>query len=122
MDKALTLTSGLMFRSKLDMSLREVGLLNVTFRDPADLASILAESEIRIVILDLCHKSFDVLKIITDLRGAPIDFSGPILCYSSHVERELMEKASELGATKVVANSRMSARGAVIIAELLQEG
>lgn len=93
--------------------------MNVPLRDADSCLELIEKNETAIVVLDLCHRTIDALAILKELRGERAPYSGPILCYSSHVKVDLMKQAEEGGATRVIPNSKMSARGHKIIAELI---
>ncbi|MCH9031919.1 MAG: hypothetical protein IIB00_06630 [candidate division Zixibacteria bacterium] len=120
MNDALAIIGNLMFQSKVDAMLSANNLVSNRARTIEDAKTFVKNSNPRIVILDLCQSKVDPLAFIEHLRSNEISDPGPILCYSSHIETELMEKARSLGATRVAANSLMSSRGAELISECLR--
>jgi len=119
MNDALAIVGNLMFQSKVDAMLSANGLVSNRARTVEDAKTFVQDFNPRIVILDLCQSKVEPLAFIEHLRSDEISYPGPILCYSSHIETELMEKARALGATRVAANSLMSSRGAELISECL---
>lgn len=120
MNNALVIIGNLMFQSKVDAMLSANRLVSNRARTIEDAKTFVQNSNPRIVILDLCQSKVDPLAFIEHLRSEEISYPGPILCYSSHIETELMEKARTLGATRVAANSLMSSRGAELISECIR--
>lgn len=120
MNDALAIVGNLMFQSKIDAMLSANNLVSNRAKTIEDALAFVQNSNPRIIVLDLCQSKVDPLAFIERLRSDKTSYSGPILCYSSHVKTELMEKAGALGATRVAPNSLMSARGAELIAECLR--
>ena len=118
---ALTLTSNLMFRSKLDAMLAANQLVSKRIKAVEDISRLIADSAPSIAVIDLATSTTDPVKVVRALRDDHhLDI--PILCFGSHMKTELMEQAREAGANKVVANSAMSGRGAELIRSLLSSG
>ena len=117
--RALTVCGNLLFQSKLDSFL---AALNLTSILPSAYETTLDDMRQRpphIVIIDLSYRKFDPLEFLTAIRSAEIGYRGPTLCYGPHVETEKLDRARRMGATEVVANSMMSAKGGALIAKLL---
>lgn len=116
---ALTSISNLMFRSKVDSMLLELGITPLRVKSVESVGSLFESRSIVIAIVDLTRSDLNSNELITELRGAQANFEGPILCYGPHVREDLFAEAKRAGATEVVPNSVISARGAKLITQLL---
>lgn len=96
------LVSDLMFSSKIGEVVRESGHELKTVRKAEDLPAIISSAP-PFILVDLHHNKLDPIAAIEQVKqGAP---ATKVICFFSHVQVELAERAEASGADEVLPRS-----------------
>jgi DNA-binding NarL/FixJ family response regulator len=115
----------LMFRSKIETTLRHMGLRPHILRPSDDPAAILAAGQFSLVIVDLGVGSDRWQAIVAAARAARPPLSPlptPVLAFGAHVDRAAQSEARSAGCDLVVANSRLARELSALVERLLGRG
>ena len=104
----LVVLNDLMFRVKIEDSLKKAGFDRAFVPGGGDLHSTLRERRPDLIILDLNYQASRPLDIISTLKRDEETRGIPLLAYVSHVQVELKEAALAQGCDRVVARSVLS--------------
>ncbi|MBI4639713.1 MAG: response regulator [Candidatus Tectomicrobia bacterium] len=104
----IVVVDDLFFLSKIESTLRAMGLKHQVIREEAQLFLKAPEIRPSMIILDLHLKTSDPMKVIAHLKGDKQLKMIPILAYASHVDQKRIKEAQDIGCDEVVARSVFS--------------
>ena len=104
----LILLNDLMFRVKIEDSLKTAGFDRAFVAGGGDLYSTLRERRPDLIILDLNYQAGKPLEVVSTLKKNEETRGIPLLAYVSHVQVELKRAALAQGCDRVVARSALS--------------
>lgn len=106
MPKTLLLVEDLFFSVQLENAARAVGLVPLNGPGPK-MGEVLADADLRLVVLDLALWSQPWPKALAEVRAARPTV--PVLAYGPHVDVETRRAAQAQGATRVVTKQQLVA-------------
>ena len=119
-DVVLVACRDLLFRSRVEATLRHLGQAPLILRPADDPSAVLAEGRPAAVVVDLSLGHDRWRSIVAAARArtpAP-----PVLAFGPHVDREAQAEARASGCAIVVANSRLTRELPLLLGRLLDEG
>lgn len=102
---ALQLDNDLFFSVKVADTLKHAGYVTRTVRSAEAFAGALAESQPAVALVHIGVRGLNWHEALTASRQAGV----PVVAYGSHVDLAAQEEARALGATSVIANSKLAA-------------
>ena len=109
-----------MFRSKIEATLRHMGLRPLSLRPSDDPAAVLAAGDPALVIVDLGVGPERWRSIVAAARATDrVPSPAPVLAFGAHVDRAAQSEARAAGCDLVVANSRLSRELPALVERLL---
>jgi 1,4-dihydroxy-6-naphthoate synthase len=103
----LAVTSDLVFRSKIDLSLRPTGFL-VRFAQPAGWTDTARELEPELVLLDASDLPPGSIEALRAFKSDPATREIPVVAYGPHRDLAARDAIRSAGADDVVANSEVA--------------
>ena len=107
----------LMFRSKVEATLRHMGLASRALGAGSDPGAAMAPERPAAVIVDLGLPGARWREVVAAARAA--DPPIPVLAFGSHVDRASQQAARAAGCALVVANSRLARELPALVERLL---
>ena len=107
----------LLFRSKVETTLRHMGMAPHALGAAADPGAALAQQRPAAVIVDLGLPGARWREVVAAARAA--DPPIPVLAFGSHVDRASQQAARAAGCALVVANSRLARELPALVERLL---
>lgn len=102
---ALQLDNDLFFSVKVADTLKHAGYITRTVRSAEAFAAALAASQPTIALVHIGIRGLDWHEALAASRRAGV----PVVAYGSHVDLDAQDEARTLGATSVIANSKLAA-------------
>ncbi len=113
--RALLLDNDLFFSVKITDTLKHSGYQTRTVRRLDDFTQALAEARPLVALVNTAARGLDWRSAITAARAAQV----PLVAFGSHVDIATQQEARALGATSVVANSKLASDLPGIVARAL---
>jgi CheY-like chemotaxis protein len=110
----VALPADLIFGARIRASAESVGVPIVIARNPDDLLARAAESDPRVIILDLDRRGLAITDLVQKIKATS---RATILAYVSHVQEDAIREARAAGADKVIARGAFAKQ----LPQLLQE-
>ncbi|HEV2493362.1 MAG TPA: response regulator [Terriglobia bacterium] len=107
MAEILVVVEDLIFLAKIQQTAKLLGIAVETV-SPDLLEARVAEGSVRVVVLDLNHRSGQALETLRALKANLQTSSIPVIGFLSHVQTELVEAARATGCDIVLARSAFS--------------
>lgn len=105
MSQIVLIEDDLFFSSKIENILKNSEFVIKTFSKKTKALNYLKDNPAGLILINLASHSLNPLKLISEIKADPDLKSIPILGYCGHTQKELIEKARNLGCHKVVPNS-----------------
>lgn len=112
---ALLLDTDLFFSVKVAETLKHVGYTTHTARKLEAFDAVIAEQRPTVALVNTAARGVDWRKGISMARAAGV----PVVAFGSHVEIETQREARALGATSVIANSKLASDLPGVVARAL---
>jgi CheY-like chemotaxis protein len=102
----LLLIDDLIFVSKVSMAAREAGISTrlVTRTDLQDIDNLVAIADI--ILVDLHAESINPIEFLREINRVPTKRDTEIICFVSHVRKDLIREAEEFDQVTVMPRSR----------------
>ena len=113
---ALLLDTDLFFSVKVTDTLKHAGYETKTFRRREDFATALASEAPVLALVNTGARGLDWRSGI----AAAVAASVPVIAFGSHVDLATQQEARDLGATSVIANSKLAADLPGVVARALK--
>lgn len=113
---ALLLDTDLFFSVKVTDTLKHIGYTTRTLRRVEDLATELAAGHTTLALVNTGARGVDWRRGITTAVAAHV----PVVAFGSHVDLATQQEARDLGATSVIANSKLAADLPGVVARTLR--
>lgn len=113
---ALLLDTDLFFSVKVTDTLKHAGYETKTFRRPEDFAAALANEAPALALVNTGARGLD-------WRGgiaAAVAIGVPVVAFGAHVDLATQQEARDLGATSVIANSKLATDLPGVVARALK--
>jgi DNA-binding response OmpR family regulator len=108
---ALLLDNDLFFSVKIADTLNHAGFQTRNVRTVGAFATALADSQPSVALLNTGARGLDWQAAIRAARDAGL----PVVAFGSHVDTETQQRARALGATSVIANSKLAGDLAAVV-------
>jgi DNA-binding NtrC family response regulator len=115
--EVLLLDNDLFFSVKIADTLKHVGFHTRTVRQLDAFRTALAERPPTLVLVNTGARGLDWRAAITAARKAPSPV--PVVAFGSHVDLQTQQDARDLGATSVIANSKLASDLPGVVARAL---
>ena len=115
---ALLLDNDLFFSVKVADTLKHAGYQTRTARSGDDFAAALAASLPAVVLVNTGGRGLDWRAGIRAAREADV----PVVAFGSHIDLATQDEARKLGATSVIANSKLAGDLASVIERAIRRG
>lgn len=113
---ALLLDTDLFFSVKVTDTLKHIGYATKTLRRPEDFAAALVSETPALALVNTGARGLDWRSGI----AAAVAASVPVVAFGSHVDLATQQEARDLGATSVIANSKLAADLPGVVARALK--
>ena len=113
---ALLLDTDLFFSVKVTDTLKHAGYTTKTFRQPEDFAAALVSENPALALVNTGGRGLDWRSGI----AAAVAASVPVVAFGSHVDLATQQEARDLGATSVIANSKLASDLPGVVARALK--
>jgi CheY-like chemotaxis protein len=104
----LVLVDDLFFLSKIQTTLRHIGMSAQVLTSPQALGDYLRTATPALAVIDLTLRVAAAVDLIGIIRAEPLARDVPILAFGPHVAADAQRQALQAGATQVVAKSEFS--------------
>ena len=104
----LALVPDLMFASRIDGTLRQLGYRVTVVKDAAALHKAARGEGSALVLVDLAARGVDVAAAIAALKADAATRALPVVAFGPHLDEPAREAAAAAGADAVVANSKLA--------------
>jgi two-component system cell cycle response regulator DivK len=104
----LVLVDDLFFLSKIQTTLRHIGMSAQVLTSPQALGDYLRTATPALAVIDLTLRVAAAVDLIGIIRAEPLARDVPILAFGPHVAADAQRQARQAGATQVVAKSEFS--------------
>ena len=115
---AVLLDNDLFFVAKVTETLRHAGMTTRAARTLADFTRLLAEGAAVVALVNTAARGLDWRAGIAAARAAAV----PVIAFGAHVDLATQAEARQLGATRVIANSKLASDLPGIVARVLRAG
>jgi len=112
---ALLLDTDLFFSVKVTVTLKHVGYATKTLRRPEDFAAALVGEQPTLALVNTGARGLDWRSGIAAAVAAGV----PVVAFGSHVDLQTQLEARDLGATSVIANSKLASDLPGVVARAL---
>lgn len=120
MSRIILIEDDLFFSSKIENILKKSEYDLKIFPRGIEALKSLRENPTVLILLNLASRNLNSLDLISEIKADPNLKTIPILGYCGHTQKELIEKARNLGCDKIVPNSVMVSGLPKLLTQLFQ--